>query len=195
VLARVFGVLEGMQMAALAVGSMAAAGLVAAVGPRGALVAVGAFLPVAVAVAWPRLSAIESAATVPVRQLELLRSIPLFAPLSPPTLEGLAASLTPVEVAAERMVIGEGEVGDRFYVVDRGWLDVSHEGRKLGTLGPGDSFGEIALLRDVPRTASVRARTDARLFAMERGPFLAVVTGTSESAEAADRVVRTRLER
>jgi CRP-like cAMP-binding protein len=127
------------------------------------------------------------------RELELLRTIPIFSPLSAPVLEGLAARLEPVRVAAGEEIVRQGDHGDRFYVVAAGEVAVAIDGRPQATLGPGEHFGEIALLRDVPRTATVTARTDAELFALERDDFLAAVTGHSGSAEAAEAVVGARL--
>ena len=92
----------------------------------------------------------------------------MFAPLAPPTIERLAANLVPVDAAAGAWLIREGERGDRFYVVDEGEVEIEIDGRTVRREGPGSSFGEIALLRDVPRTASVRAVTDVRLLALER---------------------------
>src|SRR5439155_882461 len=140
-----------------------------------------------------RLVAIDRRATVPVVELSLLRSLPLFAPLGPPQLESLARELEPVRAAAGEPVVREGEGGDRFYVVADGELGVSAEGRPLRSLRRRDSFGEIALLHDVPRTATVTATTEARLYALARAPFLAAVTAHPDVTEAAERIVGERL--
>ena len=192
-LARVFGLLEGLTMGALAVGSLLTPLLVGLAGGRAAVIGVGAVLPLALLIAAPRLVAIDRRATVPVVELSLLRSLPLFAPLGPPQLESLARELEPVRAAAGEPVVREGEGGDRFYVVADGELGVSAEGRPLRSLRRGDSFGEIALLHDLPRTATVTATTDARLFALARAPFLAAVTAHPDVTEAAERIVGERL--
>jgi MFS family permease len=193
VLSRVFGVLEAFNMAALAVGSIAAPGLVAWLGIRGALIATGASLPIVVALAWPRLTRIDATAEVPTRQIELLRGIRMFSPLPVPTLERLASNLIPLSVPSGTHVIREGETGDRFYILSSGTVDVVHEGRFVRTLEPGDHFGEVALLRDVPRTATVTARSQVELFALERSVFMEGVTGNPMAARLADQIARERL--
>ena len=117
----------------------------------------------------------------------------MFAPLAPTTLERLAMNLVPVRCEAGETVIREGDAGDRFYIVSQGELDADISGATGRRLGAGDAFGEIALLRDVPRTATVTARTDAELYALERDDFLSAVTGSPASAAAADTVVEDRL--
>jgi MFS family permease len=195
VLARVFGVLETLVLAAIALGGVLAALLISWLGIRGALIATGAFLPALALLTWRRLAAIDAAAEVPSDRVALLRSGPIFAALPPPTIEHLAISLEPVTVAPGMRVIRQGEPGDRFYIVAEGELAVSMDGREMTTLGVGDYFGEIALLRDVPRTATVRARTQALVYALDRDEFIAAVTGHAESADAADAVIATRLSR
>jgi Cyclic nucleotide-binding domain/Major Facilitator Superfamily len=195
VLARVFGVLETLVLAAIALGGVLAAVLISWLGIRGALVATGAFLPALALLTWRRLAAIDAAAEVPSDRVALLRSGPIFAPLPPPTIEHLAISLDPVTLAPGMQIIRQGEPGDRFYVVAKGELAVSMDGREMTTLGAGAYFGEIALLRDVPRTATVRARTQALVYALDRDEFIAAVTGHAESADAADAVIATRLSR
>jgi CRP-like cAMP-binding protein len=128
------------------------------------------------------------------RELALLRAQPIFAPLGPAALEQLAANLVPVHVHTGSVVIRQGERGDHFYIVVDGRLAVDVDGRPVRELGPGASFGEIALLRDVPRTASVRAIEAGELLALERRAFLEAVTGQPASASAAEQVVRRHLE-
>jgi CRP-like cAMP-binding protein len=130
---------------------------------------------------------------VPEAELELLRRLPVFAPLPPVALEQVATHLSRVHFRAGDAVFRQGDHGDSFYVVVDGEVMVAPTGRPAVTLGPGDSFGEIALLRDVPRTATVIARTDAELLALERDVFIAAVTGHAPSAEAADAVIATHL--
>jgi MFS family permease len=193
VLARVFGVLESLVVGTIGLGAVAAPLLVAMLGIRGALIATGALLPLLAVLTWRRLARIDTALAVPERQLALLRALPLFAPLPAAAIEHLAASLIPVTAAPGAEIIRQGEGGDRFYVVAEGEVDVAVDGAPGARLGPGDSFGEIALLRDVPRTATVTAAGEASLYALERDEFIAAVTGHPASAAAADAVVATRL--
>jgi hypothetical protein len=192
-LCRVFGLLEGLSMAALAAGSLLTPLLVALAGGRAAVIGVGAVLPAALLLGGARLLAIDRRADVPVVELALLRSVPLFAPLGPAELEPLARALRPVDATAGDEIVREGEPGDRFYVVAGGELEVSVERSPVRTLRRGDWFGEIALLHSVPRTATVTARAEARLYALARAPFLAVVAAHPGTAVEAERVVGERL--
>jgi MFS family permease len=193
-LARVFGLLEGASMAGLAVGSIAASAFVALAGGRGAFVCLAVFLPASALLVLRRVLAAD-AAVLPVVEIARLRASAIFSALGPPTIEGLARALAPVAVAAGTTVVRERDPGDRFYLVADGELDVTVEGRHVASLGRGDCFGEIALLRDVPRTATVTARTAVRLDALDKETFLAAVTGHLPSRRAAEGLVEGRLER
>jgi MFS family permease len=193
VLARVFGALEGSMTITAGLGALAAPLLIGLVGERAALIATGAVLPVLAALSWRALDRADRAATAPTVEVELLGAVPMFAPLPVATLEHLASSLTPVEVNAGAPVFRAGDRGDRFYLVADGEVEVALDTRPPETIGRGGWFGEIALLRDVPRTATVVARTDARLLALDRDEFVSAVTGHPESAEAADAVIGARL--
>jgi CRP-like cAMP-binding protein len=193
VLSRVFGVLEGLSMAGLALGSLLTPLLVSLFGARWAIVGIGALLPLAVLLASRQLLEIDRRAPVPVVEIALLRSLPLFSPLGAPALEGLARGLVELQAPAGTAVIREGEPGDRFYVVADGELEVSAQGRELRTIGRGDGFGEIALLENVPRTATVTARTDSSLYALDKPSFLVSVSSHPRAAGEAERLVRERL--
>jgi MFS family permease len=193
VLARVFGVLESVLLLTVGLGALAAPLLLNWLGTRGALIVAGSLLPLVVIPAWPRLNAIDRDAQVPVERLGLLRGNPIFAPLPGPTLEQLAGALEEVRSAAGEEVVRQGEPGDRFYLIKDGALDVYVDGELVQSLAPGDSFGEIALLRDVPRTATVKARTEVVLYALDRRHFLAAVTGFGPSLSAAEGVIGMRL--
>jgi CRP-like cAMP-binding protein len=142
---------------------------------------------------WRSLAELDEGATAPVHQVELLRSVPIFAHLAPARLERLAKALVDVRVEPGQAVFEEGDRGDRFYVVERGSAVVEAAGNRLREVAAGDFFGEIALLRDVPRTAGVRATSELALLALERDIFLATVSGDPASAEAAGSIVAARL--
>jgi MFS family permease len=191
--ARVFGVLESVFLGTIGVGAILAPLLTSAFGPRGALEAAGAALTVVVLLFWRQLPTVDAPAPVAEPELALLRGIPIFAPLPPVTLEQLASHLSHLHLPAGGVVFRQGDPGDWFYVVDAGEVTVEPDGRPPATLSRGDYFGEIALLREVPRTATVTARTDIELLALERDVFIAAVTGHAPSAEAADAVIATHL--
>jgi MFS family permease len=192
VLARVFGAVQGLWVGAIGVGAIVAPLLIAALDIRGALMVTGALLPILATVLRRRLGDLDTV-PVPEDELALLRSLKLFAPLPQPVLESLAGALVPVRLEAGTEVFRQGELGDRFYIVAAGEVEIVADGRVVAVTGPGGFFGEIALLRDVPRTATVRAKTEVELRALERDDFIAAVTGHAASAEAADAVIATRL--
>jgi MFS family permease len=186
---RVFGVFESMVAGTIGLGAILAPLLIAVAGIRVALVATGLFLPILAGLLWRRRVSLDSGDPA---HLQLLRSLPLFAPLPPQALERLARSLEPVHVAAGEVLFHAGDEGDRFYVIESGELAIElATGTK--TEGPGGWVGEIALLRDVPRTATVRAMTDADLLALDRDEFLGAVTGHDPANAAANEIVGERL--
>jgi MFS family permease len=193
VLGRVFAVLESLLYGATALGAVIAPGLVSWLGARGAFIATGAFLPVVLVPLWPSLRRIDAEAKIAEEPLELLRRIEIFAQLPEPVLEHLAAGATAVSVAAEQVVVARGEVGNHFYVIASGAAAVDLDDGSTRGLGPGDFFGEIALLREVPRTATVRAIQALRLYAVERDEFITAVTGHGPTLAAAESIVATRL--
>lgn len=190
-LARIFGVLEGLSMAALAIGSLITPAFVAAFGSQAAIVCVGCILPLAALLGARRLLDADRRATVPIVELGLLRTSPLFAPLGGPELEQIARALTPEDYGPGEVVVREGEIGESFYLIGDGKLHVS-VGREMGR---GEGFGEIALLRNVPRTATVTAITPARVYSLAKGPFLEAVTGHPAAHAEAERLASERLAR
>jgi MFS family permease len=194
VLARVFGLQEGLAMAALAVGSIMVPILVGLVGLVGAVFVVAAILPLVVALQWPRLRELDGRTLVPVRELALLGRNPIFRPLPAPQLEAVARRTAWLTAPAGFEIIREGDVGDCFYVLASGALTVDRDGTHLRDVeSPGDGVGEIALLHGVPRTASVATTADSTLLTIERGPFLAAVTGHPDAFAAAERQVALRM--
>jgi MFS family permease len=187
-LGRVFGVVETVLVAGLALGALLAPVAIAVLGANGALVAFGC-LPVAVLFAIGRLRGLDARAVVEERPRALLRGLPMFAVLPLPVLDGLAMALRPVELPDGAEVIVQGEVGDRYFVIDEGEADVIVDGEVMRRLGPGEGFGELALLRDAPRAATVVAHGPISLFALDRDAFLPAVTGHAGARRAADTVI------
>jgi Na+/melibiose symporter-like transporter len=193
VLAKVFSVLQSLFVGSIGLGAALAPILVSALGIRGALLASGVVLPVLAAALWRRLAPIDELHLVGDELVSLLRSVPIFAPLELPAIERLARAAVPVAVAGGEKIVVEAERGDRYYVIRDGEVEVSAGGEPLRRLRAGEGFGEIALLRDVPRTATVAAVRRTDLLAIERDEFLEVVNGSSSSREAADLVIDVRL--
>jgi MFS family permease len=190
----VFGVLEAVASLGLGLGGLVAPGLIALLGDRGALGVAGALLPILAVASWPRLRAVDDEAVVPERELVLLRGIPLFARLPITALERVAEAMQPVTVAAGTTVVREGDSGDAYFVIDSGRFEVRNGTRVVSVVGAGDGIGEIALLRAVPRTASVVALQDGTVFSVDSGAFLAAIAGPTSSAAAAA-IVDARLAR
>lgn len=193
VMSRVFGLLQGLMMGASAVGGLAVPIVIGLVGNRAVFAVAGLSLPIVLAmVGWTIIRGDRLDADRVV-ELRLLRAIPMLSPLSGPVLERLAAGLARTTVEAATVVVREGETGERFYVVATGALMVTVAGRPMRTLGPGDAFGEIALLRDVPRTATVTALEDAVLLGIDRAPFLEALGGQVRSRAIATGLADERL--
>jgi Cyclic nucleotide-binding domain/Major Facilitator Superfamily len=190
---RVFGVLEGLTMAGLALGALLVPALMDLGGSRLALLGVAAVLPLGALSGGRALLRLDAGVPVPVVQIALLRSLSLFAELPPPALEGLAAALTAVDVPAGTVLIRQGDPGDVYYAIASGELDADQDGQFLRRCGRGEGVGEIALLRAIPRTATVTARTDATVYALSRDLFLAAVLGHAPTRRQADRIADSRL--
>ncbi len=189
-LARVIGFLETSRLTAYAAGSIAAPALVALLGVRGALLVLGSLLPVLVLLRWRALREFEIGAPVSERDFGLLRESAIFAPLSVDSLEGLCRGVVEVDADPGQELVTQGEPGERFYLIATGEVEVIEDGIFKRRMGPGSGFGEIALLREVPRTATVRATRATHLIAIDSGSFLDAVTGHLRSRQSAHAVAR-----
>jgi MFS family permease len=191
-LGRAFGVVETSYHLSTGLGSILASGVIALLGVRGALAVFGGTLLLVAALRWSALARLEAGAAVPEREFALLRGVPFCAPLPIATVEVLARDLVPVSMEAGDDIVREGEPGDHFYVIAEGRVRISVRGDERRVEGPGDFFGEIALLRECPRTATVTALDDGLLMALEREHFLLHITGHARAGGAADAVVAER---
>ena len=192
VLTRVMGVVQSVFVGTLGLGAVLAPALLSGIGVKWTLAVVGLPIAAAAALAWPRLRRLDRTAQAPANS-DLLRRLPIFAPLSPAVVEQLARDARPLHFDRGQRIISQGEVGEDFYVIVRGEVEVQAPAESPQTLRAGDSFGEIALLREIPRTATVTAGTPVELVAISRAPFIAAVTGHPESAAAAHAVAAARL--
>jgi hypothetical protein len=172
VMARVFGVREAVLTAGLAVGAALAPLAVAWVGERGAFAVVGAVLAVPTLLCLPLLLALDQTGIVARNRIRLLRRLTIFGPLPPPELERLAVSARREQVDAGQVLIRQGESGDVFYAVESGEYAVDRDGSEVARIAAGGYFGEIALLRDVPRTATVTCVEAGSVVMLDRDVFL-----------------------
>jgi MFS family permease len=193
-LARVFGALESLVALAVAIGSLVTPLAINLLGIRGALAVLGLAAPAVVVLAWRRLQAIDASIAHRDEEVEVLNRVAIFRPLPMPAIDNLALQVEHAEFAAGEEVFHQGEQGDRFYVIEEGEADAIGDGRLIRTMRSGDGFGEIALLHNEPRSATVRARTPLRLYALDRRHFLSTVSGYRSSAHEAEVLVRERLD-
>ena len=190
---RIFGVLEGFTMAGLAIGALLVPALAHLGGSRLAVLGVAAVLPLAAVAGGRAVFRLDAGTAVPVVEIALLRSLPLFAELPAPAIEGLAAALRPVRLEAGAVLIRQGDPGDAYFAIAAGELDAEQDGHFLGRYGRGDGVGEIALLRAVPRTATVTAHTAATVYQLDRDLFLTAVLGHAPTRRQAEDIAAARL--
>jgi MFS family permease len=193
VLSRVFGLLQGLMMGTTALGALAVPFVVGALDERLTFVVVGLSLPVVALAAGVSLVLGERLPPARAAELRLLRAVPMLGPLSAPVLERLAAAAVRTAARSGATIIRQGDAGDRFFVLASGRVAVTVDGQPAAVLGPGDGFGEIALLRSVPRTGTVTALEDVDLLAIDRGPFIDALTGQARSATIATRIAEEHL--
>jgi len=193
VLTRVFGAVEALWLLGYAGGAAVAPSLESLVGLAWAFIISGGLVLLAGLGSFLALRVIDASSVLPERQLSLLARIPMFAPLARVDLERLARQLDRIETPVGTEVIRQGDIGDRFYVVDAGEFEIVIDGERIRTQGEGDFFGEIALLQDMPRTATVRALTDGAVWALDQEEFLATLTDLPQAAGAAHRISAERM--
>ena len=188
-----FSILEALMDFGLALGAVLVRVAIAIGGLKAALFAPAVVALLLIAGLWRRIQKVDDSATVPQVEIQLLRSIPIFAALPAPSLEGIARDLETLTVSQGTVVIKEGERGDCYYAIAEGELAVSRESQFLQMVSRGDGFGEIALIRDVPRQATVTAATDASLYTLERELFVQTVTSHATAMSAVEGVISRHL--
>jgi hypothetical protein len=195
VLARMFAGFEAILTLGVAAGGLATPLIVELLGIRPALVGIGLLAPLAVAASWPALRRLDGRMRVSDADIEVLRGVSMLGALPVATIQQLGGGLEHAAIAPSATVFRQGDPGEAFYIVESGRAEVVLEGRVVATLARGDCFGEIALLHDRPRTATVRAAADGELRAgvLRRGPFLTAVTGYPAAASAGEALVASRL--
>jgi len=188
---RVFGLLEAALVGAVGIGALVTPLLVHLIHPRGALLAAGALLPaLALATRFAR-AHVDEGAALPEEQLAAVATVPFLDVLPLHQKEALARALERVELPAGATLFSEGQPGDRLYILASGAFEVDLPGGAKRESAPA-FVGEIALLRDVPRTATVRVVEDATFWALDGGRFLDAVAGHARSSSAADAVLASR---
>lgn len=192
-LARVYGAQETVTIMAMAIGSVAASVLVLALGQRGALAATGLLLPLLAVVLASRIRLLDTGPRASDEDFELLRGLPPFATLSVATIENLAIRSHRRVVLAGEDAVTQGELATSFYVIAEGDVDVFEDGDYRRHQGAGDFFGEIALMRDTVRTATVRATTDLDLLVLDRAEFLAAISAHLRTMRGLSEIAAVRL--
>ncbi len=193
VLGRVFGAFETCLIATMALGSAITPLMLHWWGLRTTMASWASPSAIVAVLGYPQMRCMDRRLEAPAG-LPLLRAIPMFGPLNPITLDHLARALDGSRWLPATSSCARATQSDLFYVIESGRVQVTAaDGQVLREEGPGDYFGEIGLLRDVPRTATITAMEPTVLLALEREEFLDAVTGQGEARRLAEDVVTRRL--
>jgi hypothetical protein len=192
-IAGAFSILEALMDSGLVMGAVLVRVAIAIGGLKAALIAPAVVALLLIGGLWRQIQKVDAAATIPQVEIQLLRAISIFAALPAPSLEGVARDLEALEVSQGTVVIKEGERGDCYYAIADGELAVTLDNQFLRTVSRGDGFGEIALIRDVPRSATVTAATDASLYTLDRERFIQAITGHATTISTVERVISKHL--
>ena len=187
-----FGAMEALLGVGLLAGSLVAPALIASLDTAGALVAAGAVLPLLAVLTWRPIMRGATRASFLEERLALLRRNRLFAPLPLTALDRLAESMQPVSFEPDEVLMRKGEPGERYVLIASGTVDVCDDDVRLRTCGENEGVGEIALLRRVPRTATVTALSKVEAYEIDASSFLAALAGPAGRA-AAESVAEERL--
>jgi hypothetical protein len=186
--ARIFGLTEGLMMVGLAAGSLMVPMLESLLGERLVLLAVAGIVPLLVALRGRLLYRLDEQAQVPVVEIALLRSTPVFRSLPGPALEGVARALQRQDHEPGAVIIAQGDRGSHYFAIADGCVEIRQDGHQIGELGRGSGMGEIALLHEERRTASAVALTPVTVYSLDRDSFLTAVNGHAPTSRAASAV-------
>ena len=184
-LASVFATLEALELVGTAIGSLLVQFLIVVSSVRAALFGLACVLGLLLIATVRKLRHVDEIADAPVVEIRLLKSAAIFASLPPIEIEGVARAGAIEHFPAGSTIINTGDLGDCYYVVAGGLVEVIKQGQLMRTMGRAEGFGEIALLADAPRTATVVAASEVDVFAIGRVAFLTAVTGHDASRQAA----------
>lgn len=193
-LSRVFAAIESMFIGAAALGAFITPVLVSWLGLERTVLVLGVAGVVVTLACSVRIPHLDKRLAEP-RGLDLLARSPLFEPLSPVVREQIAHKLEPVTAGAGEVILAKGGVSDLLYLIESGEVEVTDDGLVLATLGPNDVIGEIGLIRDVPRTATVTALSEVSLLALSRDDFLGLVAGNDAVRSVTADLATMRLSR
>lgn len=190
---RALAALQFGGLIGLSLGAVAASGLIRAIGIRPALGSLGALLLLAAGVFWGQMGRLDRGLPTPGPEVDLLRAVPMFRPLPLAVIEHLTSRVEAMTFDDAAIVMREGDTGDCYHLIVDGAAEASAQGLHLRTMGAGDGFGEIALLRDIPRTATVVASGILRTLRLDRDDFLAAITDHHDASAAATLLADQRL--
>jgi MFS family permease len=192
VLGRVFGALEACLIVTMALGALAMPFLIDWWGIRVGLLVIAAPVVLVALAVLPAMRRMDAHLSQP-SNVPLLARVDIFAPLAPAALESLARGAMQARFDRGQVLVREGDHADRFFVIETGEVEVTQSGRVLRREGPGEYFGEIGLLRDVPRTATITALQDTVVQVIDREGFLEAISGHREASRAAESIATRRL--
>lgn len=190
---RALGALELTVFAGIGLGSLAAPLLADAFGALAALGLLGGVLAALAALYSVRFARLDATLPKPGPNAAILRRDPIFTTLPMATVELLAARVSEHEFEQGAVIMRQGEPGDRYHVVIAGRANVTVDDEERTELTAGQGFGEIALIRDVPRTATVTAASALRTISLPRDEFFAAIGSSRIAAAAAESTAEARL--
>ncbi len=189
VVGRVFALSEMLYGGAGAAGALLAPVLIALLGASASIAAVGLSFAALAAFTWPTLRRLDGDQARAAALRDRLLSLPFFSPLPLPRVERLVQGARQRSLAAGHEVVRAGEAGDECFLIEQGEVEVVPHGYRLGA---GEVFGEIALVRDLPRSATVRTCSDVRVWVLSRAAFVGAIGSHPASARLVEALITER---